>query len=114
MLVASGYCPKHERTAAGSDYQRRKRADQAKGPERQFYSTREWRRIRAVVLREEPFCACGCGRTSNTVDHVKNRRAYPELALERTNLRGWYDACHNRKTASQDGGFGNRRKAGAP
>lgn len=103
-----GYCAAHPRT----EYvrQMRTRADQAKGPERQFYSTPAWRAVRAQRLALDPYCCCGCGRRANTVDHIKSRRLFPELALELSNTRSYYANCHNRKTATFDGGFGNAQK----
>lgn len=111
-LVVRGYCSTHDRTAQASDYQRRRRADERKGDGRQFYSTPEWRAVRAEVLREEPFCRCGCGAESDTVDHIIPRRERPDLALVRSNLRAMYSRCHNRHTAAAGGGFGNRRPGG--
>ena len=49
----------------------------------------QWRKLRAVVLREEPICAVpGCGRPSTEVDHILPLKFRPELALDRANLRG--------------------------
>jgi len=107
-----GYCPAHVRTAYGSPHQRRARADLAKGPDRQFYSSKPWRALRAEVLKEEPYCRCGCGKPSDTVDHTIPRSERPDLELDRANVRAWWSSCHNRKTATFDGGFGNvKRKA---
>ena len=48
-----------------------------------------WRRLRAEVLREEPICyILGCGRLSTQVDHVIPLQLRPDLAHERSNLRG--------------------------
>lgn len=75
-----------------------------------FYYSKPWRRMRAIVLREEPFCWCGCGQPSNTVDHKKERATHPELELVRSNLRGAFRNCHNRRTAAESGAFGNPRR----
>lgn len=110
MPKGQRHCPAHARSAAGSDYQRRRRADEAKGEDRGFYWSKPWRAIRKVVLKEEPYCWCGCGRRSNTVDHIKDRKDFPALALARSNLRAAYANCHNRRTAAESGGFGNRKR----
>ena len=106
-LSRGGPCAQHKGTISDRTAVARKEADAKKGPDRAFYWSKPWREVRARVLAEEPSCFCGCGLPSNTVDHVKNRREYPALALERANLHGWYDRCHNRKTATLEGGFGN-------
>ena len=108
-LVTRGYCPAHARKTSTAVDQMRKRADDRKGEGRQFYSTPEWRAVRAHRLALSPFCSCGCKRLANTVDHVKPRRDYPELALDIDNTRSFFTNCHNRKTAKEDGGFGNSK-----
>lgn len=96
-LVTSGACPAHQRP----------------GPKKSgdpFYSSKPWRALRARRLRLSPFCSCGCQRRADTVDHIKPRRLHPELELDLANTQSFYSRCHNRKTASQDGGFGNRTR----
>jgi 5-methylcytosine-specific restriction protein A len=68
---------------------------------------RRWRRYTAAYLKRHPICACGCGCRSEVVDHIvpvsrggsfwdpKNHQAMAKL-------------CHDRKTAREDGGFGNQ------
>ena len=64
----------------------------------------EWPAIRDAVLREEPFCRCGCGRRSEVVDHISPRRV--EIAAgrdpnRRANLQALAKVCHDRKTARE-------------
>jgi 5-methylcytosine-specific restriction endonuclease McrA len=66
-----------------------------------FYTSQAWRTLRAQVLREEPWCRCGCGRPSLDVDHIKPRTTHPALALERSNLRALSRECHGRVTRTQ-------------
>jgi 5-methylcytosine-specific restriction protein A len=110
-LVTSGYCAHHKGGVYDRDAVARREADDRKGELRQFYSSPPWRKLRARVLREEPFCACGCGERTDTVDHIKSAREHPELRLMRSNLRAWFGDCHNRKTATFDGGWGNAKRA---
>lgn len=57
---------------------------------------RDWLRLRAQVLREEPYCR-ECGQPSTTVDHIKPRaRGGTD---ERRNLRGLCDDCRRVKDA---------------
>lgn len=64
----------------------------------------DWRKLRLVVLDEEPVCR-SCGReASEHVDHI--------VALakggtnDRSNLQGLCQRCHSVKTARVDGAFG--------
>lgn len=65
----------------------------------------EWRRIAKQVLEEQPYCANHPDRFSTQVDHVVSSRKGG--TDDRSNLVGLCAPCHSRKTASQDGGFGN-------
>jgi 5-methylcytosine-specific restriction protein A len=62
-----------------------------------------WQEIRAVVLREEPFCrlclAAGRRTASEHVDHIRPLRVGGTHA--RINLRALCASCHNRRTATE-------------
>jgi len=63
-------------------------------------STREWRRLRAQVLREEPACWLrlpGCTLRSTTADHIIPISAAPHLRMVRSNLRGACRSCNYRR-----------------
>lgn len=75
--------------------------DQARPDHFAFYTSKAWRDLRADVLRDEPWCACGCGRRSQDVDHIIPRSVRPDLQLERANLRAYAHACHARRTRLQ-------------
>lgn len=79
-----------------------------------MYWTARWRKLRAQVLLANPVCqADGCASESTHVDHIIPHRGDQYLAWDRYNLQALCARCHSRKTASQDGGFGNRRSASA-
>lgn len=69
-----------------------------------------WRAIRSGVLAREPLCRLcatkGITRAANHVDHVDGNANNNDP----TNLQPLCAPCHNRKTATEDGGFGNRKK----
>ncbi len=69
---------------------------------------RRWERLRLMVLARQPFCnACDRGEPGVHVDHI-----YPkELggSDDFGNLQALCAACHGRKTALYDGGFGRPR-----
>jgi 5-methylcytosine-specific restriction endonuclease McrA len=63
-----------------------------------FYHSKEWRRIRSEVIRDNPTCEyCDIVSRARVVDHVLPRRLFPELELEKSNLKGSCDRCHNKK-----------------
>lgn len=75
---------------------------------------RRWRELRAQVLREEPICCVpGCGRVSTQVDHVLPLKLRPDLALERTNLRG-ICASHNASKGARVNGSAETARDLAP
>jgi hypothetical protein len=61
--------------------------------------TRAWTKLKARVIREEPTCRLGfpgvCTRASTTADHIKPVSSHPELALDRSNLRGACRPCND-------------------
>jgi len=67
-----------------------------------FLESYEWRRLRMEVLKKYGAkCMC-CGRSSKegiiiNVDHIKSRRAHPELALVFDNLQVLCHECNHGK-----------------
>ena len=68
---------------------------------------RKWRLIRASFLKAHPLCACGARAVE--ADHLIPLRQGGTHAW--SNLRPLCKPCHSRKTATQDGGFGNPKKS---
>lgn len=59
--------------------------------------TRAWRALRDQVVSDEPTCQLrlpGCTGTSTTAAHIRSVVDHPELALERTNVRGSCKSCN--------------------
>ena len=78
--------------------ERQKNIDEA----RQFYSSPEWRQVRSEVIREYGRICFECGvyiKNSNdvTVDHIRPRSKYPDLALDKQNLRVLCRSCNSSK-----------------
>jgi 5-methylcytosine-specific restriction protein A len=65
----------------------------------------EWRKARARFLRSHPYCEV-CGALATDADHRLPLRAGG--THDEGNLQALCHACHSRKTAREDGGFGNR------
>lgn len=75
---------------------------------------KRWLRLRAQVLREEPFCR-HClrdgvmpPRTSVICDHIDGKAAVLH-DYRRENLQGLCRECDGVKSIMQDGGFGGSR-----
>jgi 5-methylcytosine-specific restriction protein A len=66
---------------------------------------RDWR---ARILRRDPLCRICRAAPATTADHIIPLRRGGRFTLE--NGQGVCAECHGRKTAQQDGGFGNQRK----
>jgi 5-methylcytosine-specific restriction enzyme A len=82
-----------------------KRQSVARDP---IYQTAAWRAFRLVVLTERPICEVpGCGAPSRQVDHRMPVRK-GGAPFDRANVQPLCLSCHSRKTATNDGGFGNR------
>lgn len=72
-----------------------------------------WRRLRPHVLKRDRYMCRTCGAPvgeSGHVDHIKPRAQGG--TDDESNLQTLCDACHSRKTAIEDGGFGRERGRG--
>jgi 5-methylcytosine-specific restriction enzyme A len=84
--------------------------DAARPSPSQIYG-RRWQRL--AYLARNPLCQCdendgaGCGRTATVVDHRTPHNGDLALLYAWDNLQSMTKACHDRKTAARDGGFGN-------
>ncbi|MFN3261272.1 MAG: HNH endonuclease [Pikeienuella sp.] len=65
-----------------------------------FYKSKEWAKMRAKVMREEPTCRmCGSDSPRAVADHIIPRRVRPDLALVRGNIQRLCRDCHEREKA---------------
>lgn len=75
---------------------------------------RRWRKARLLFLRANPLCveceAEGMVVQATVVDHVIPHKGDQELFWDYKNWQGLCTQHHNKKTATQDGGFGNERR----
>ncbi|MDH5612202.1 MAG: HNH endonuclease [Gammaproteobacteria bacterium] len=76
---------------------------------------RAWQKAREGFLRKHPLCECdecqaGVKRVmaATVVDHKVPHRGDKVLFWDRNNWQAMAASCHNKKTAREDGGFGNR------
>ena len=87
-------------------HQRPPRTDTRPNASVRGYGT-DWRRTRDEHLKLNPYCV-QCGKVGSHVDHIVSRAQGG--SDNPGNLQTLCPNCHSRKTAQQDGGFGNRRK----
>lgn len=69
----------------------------------------DWQVLRAEHLRAHPWCV-RCGKRGTHVDHVQPHKGDEGKRMDKANLQTQCHSCHSRKTASNDGGFGNKVK----
>jgi 5-methylcytosine-specific restriction protein A len=90
VLVSAGRCPTHA-PAPGRGLEVHR-----------WHGTARWRRLRADILRRDPFCrACRVeGRRTLTVDidHIVRHEGDPVRFWDAGNLQGLCRICHGRKT----------------
>lgn len=89
---------------------RRKRKNEVKydAPKDLFYSSKEWRQLRYMVLKHYGGACMLCGRTSRHhgvvihVDHIKPRARCPDLSLRFDNLQVLCEDCNLGKMTQFD------------
>lgn len=99
--------PVHQPVGALSAIERRARYDRTRSSEHGRIYGRRWRALRAAYLASHPLCECGCGRGAQVVDHIEPHNGDERLLYSWNNLQAMTKACHDAKTTSLDGGFGN-------
>lgn len=76
---------------------------------RALYTDKVYRAARKVFMAEHPFCAV-CGAPATDLDHIRPHKGDKELFWDPANWQALCASCHSRKTAKEDGGYGNRRR----
>ena len=99
--------------------QQGKRVDRRANSMQRGYDT-QWKKFSAWFKRQPEHCLCvTCLREGKTVpaehtDHIIPLVDAPELKYEMSNLQGLCASCHSKKTATENGGFGNMTNNGVP
>jgi 5-methylcytosine-specific restriction protein A len=69
-----------------------------------WYRSKEWRKLRLMILQNEPLCR-ECSAVAEMVDHIRPIKE-GGARLDPENLQPLCHSCHNRKRAQE----GNRRR----
>ena len=85
---------------------------------RALYRSARWLREWRLFLARHPLCA-ECQRhdrltPASVVDHIIPHRGDTDRFWDQTGWQPLCAPCHSRKTAAEDGGFGNRRTEREP
>ena len=109
IVTRGSKCAEHYKEPV-RDYKAEKAA---KPLHNKWYSDPQWRRIRAIQLKLKPLCADCLARDilrpACIVDHIDPHKGDWSKFTDPDNLQSLCKKCHDRKTAKEDGGFGNRR-----
>ncbi len=78
----------------------------------------KWRRAREQYLRENPLCVTHLADehvvAASVVDHIVPHKGDSKLFWSRSNWQALCKPCHDRKTATEDGGFANPVRLARP
>ncbi|MDT3686760.1 MAG: HNH endonuclease signature motif containing protein [Pseudorhodoplanes sp.] len=99
--IASGsQCPCERKR----EHERKARHDARRPSARQRGYTAEWDSAsRAFLLQSENYyCACGCGRRADTVDHIKPHKGNRELFWDRSNWQAMAFQCHSSRKQREE------------
>lgn len=108
-------CADHSRKQQAKEWKRQHDISRADDPFRKLYKTAAWARTRKAVLERDPLCRLarkcterfGTAIASAVVDHIKPVRDGGD-PFDMSNLQGLCKACHDYKTATENGGLGHK------
>ena len=112
-LTRGRYCP----TCAPAQARAKHQAyDQTRGTATARGYDARWQKARAAYLARHPLCV-ECERqgrvtAATVVDHIVPHKGDQRLFWDQANWQSRCKPCHDTKTASEDGGFGNLPKKG--
>jgi 5-methylcytosine-specific restriction protein A len=112
-LTHDKYCIAHAHIELKEIKERRKEHDANRGTASERGYTARWARYRKAYLSLHPLCAV-CERdgklvAATVVDHIQPHKGDYSLMWDASNHQGLCVYHHNRKTATEDGGFGHKR-----
>lgn len=89
-------------------------ADKRRGSAASRGYDHRWKKARNAFIKANPLCkTCkseGYTTLANVVDHIIPHKGDMVLFWDQSNWQSLCKTHHNKKTAGEDGGFGNARK----
>ena len=116
IVFGERYCDAHkalgERRDAEQAKERERRRVLYKGSASKRGYTYKWSKAAKAFLTQHPLCvrceAKGIVRAAEVVDHIIPHRGDQKLFWDASNWQALCKQCHDKKTATEDGGFGNK------
>jgi 5-methylcytosine-specific restriction protein A len=105
-LTTTRFCEKHLVENHAKESSRQHDRGRRDDPFRAIYKTARWQRVRIQIIYRDPLCCICKMAASEMVDHIIPARDYAGDFFDEENLQGLCKACHDIKTATEDGGFG--------
>lgn len=106
-IIGESYCDRHKK----ADKKQKQIQDKKRESSCKRGYGRAWQKYRLRFLVANPLCvSCKTkGRIvpATVVDHIKPHKGDNVLFWNTTNHQAMCKTCHNKKTAIEDGGFGN-------
>lgn len=106
VLTDNAYCDKHQK-----EVNARRDSNRMSSHERGY--TSKWRKASKKYLDKHPWCVeCeknGIHEPATETDHIIPHKGDKKLFWDRNNWQGLCHNCHSKKTAKEDGGYGNQR-----
>jgi 5-methylcytosine-specific restriction enzyme A len=117
QLTNERHCQQHTKNNVQADLKRHYDKGRKQDPHRKLYSTTQWARTRKAILARDPLCTLaikcverfGIAVPSTVVDHITPIRQGGD-PYDAINLQGCCKACHDYKTATEDGGLGHKKQ----
>ncbi len=75
---------------------------------KRWLNSSKYKKARLEFIYKNPFCnSVGCNKLTEILDHIKAHCGNERLFWDENNWQPKCKSCHDRKTATHDGGFGN-------
>jgi len=107
ILTDNTYCDKHRQ-----EVNARRETNRLSAHERGY--TSKWRKASKDYLSKHPWCVeCekqGVHEPATETDHIIPHKGDMKLFWDRNNWQGLCHVCHSKKTAMEDGGYGNGKR----
>lgn len=105
IFLPERYCDKHKTEREKQKQKYRMQHDRYRGSSASRGYDYRWSKFR----KKHPVCA-SCGRLATEVDHIIPFNRDRSKIYDLENLQPLCHECHSRKTARENGGFGNSQK----